>query len=519
MATPIVPPAQRHLADALQRMRDLQAEGNRVFETKDFTRTQREALESAGFLRRVILGWYIATRPGERDGDTTAWNASFRDFIGAYCEARFGDEWCLSAEHSLLVHAGETVLPSQVVVLAAKAQRNVVTLLGGHSILDLTPSNPADLQQVEKNGPLRVLSLHVALVRVHEVFFRSYPTDAQIALRQLRDPGLLSRVLLDGGHSSVAGRLAGAFRAIGQPRFANDIVGTMTAVKYRVDELNPFPNDLPQLGGQRVLSPYVDRIRIMWGRMRDAVLQHFPPEPGRPTNAVAYLQAVVEAFTSDAYHSLSIEGYTVSEDLIARVSRGDWNPDGNPGDAESRNAMAAHGYYLAHAAVRTSLVLILDGENSGTVVENDHGEWYRQLFMPSVNARILKVDDLAGYRNDQVFIRNADHVPPDKTAVWDMMPTLFELLTEEPSAAVRAVLGHFIFVFIHPYMDGNGRLGRFVMNAMLASGGYPWTVIPVERRDEYMVALNAASGQGDIVPFARFVASCVGVTQSAPASP
>ena len=37
--------------------------------------------------------------------------------------------------------------------------------------------------------------------------------------------------------------------------------------------------------------------------------------------------------------------------------------------------------------------------------------------------------------------------------------------------AVRAVLGHFFFVYIHPYMDGNGRMGRFVLNAMLASGG------------------------------------------------
>jgi Fic/DOC family len=175
---------------------------------------------------------------------------------------------------------------------------------------------------------------------------------------------------------------------------------------------------------------------------------------------------------------------------------------------------SAHGYYLAHAAVRGSLAAILAGENPGVVVERDHAEWYRQLFRPSVTAGMIAVEDLAGYRNDQVFIRNADHVPPDKTAVWDMMPTLFELLKDEPSAAVRAVLGHFVFVFIHPYMDGNGRMGRFLMNAMLASGGYPWTVIPVARRPEYLAALNAASGHGNIVPFAQFVASCVGVSQS-----
>jgi hypothetical protein len=38
------------------------------------------------------------------------------------------------------------------------------------------------------------------------------------------------------------------------------------------------------------------------------------------------------------------------------------------------------------------------------------------------------------------------------------------------------------------YMDGNGRIGRFLMNVMLASGGYPWTVIPVSDRNAYMNA-------------------------------
>ena len=88
-----------------------------------------------------------------------------------------------------------------------------------------------------------------------------------------------------------------------------------------------------------------------------------------------------------------------------------------------------------------------------------------------------------------------------------MMPELCDLLEAEPSAAVRAVLGHFLFVYIHPYFDGNGRLGRFLMNAMLASGGYPWSVIRIEQRSDYMAALEAASSFGEIKPFAEFIAS------------
>jgi 3-hydroxy-3-methylglutaryl CoA synthase len=61
-----------------------------------------------------------------------------------------------------------------------------------------------------------------------------------------------------------------------------------------------------------------------------------------------------------------------------------------------------------------------------------------------------------------------------------------------------------MFGYIHPYPDGNGRMG-FLMNAMLASGGYPWTVIRVEDRDDYLRALDRASINAHIDPFAALV--------------
>lgn len=85
------------------------------------------------------------------------------------------------------------------------------------------------------------------------------------------------------------------------------------------------------------------------------------------------------------------------------------------------------------------------------------------------------------------------------------MDTLFEILAQEEHPAARAVLGHFLFVFVHPYFDGNGRLGRFLMNVMFASGGYPWTIVHLENRLRYMEALEEASVNQNIRPFATCI--------------
>lgn len=58
-------------------------------------------------------------------------------------------------------------------------------------------------------------------------------------------------------------------------------------------------------------------------------------------------------------------------------------------------------------------------------------------------------------------------------------------------------------------------MGRFLMNVMLASGGYPWTVVPVERRADYMQALESASVRGSIVPLAKFLGALVDTRDSA----
>ena len=504
MATP-----PEKLAQSLDVLRKLQtSDGAAAIRARDLSRTHRERLLANGFLQEVIKGWFIPSRPDEVKGESTAWYASFWRFCAVYLEERFGREWCLSPEQSLSLHAGNWTVPRQLVARSPGARNKVTKLPHGTSLLDLRAALPAAGDREEKEG-LRLFSVESALIACSPNYFSNNSTDVRAVLPMIRDAsGLLAR-LLEGGHSVIAGRLAGAFRNIGRDRIADDIVKTMQAAGYAVRENDPFADKPSLIIRTRETSPYVNRIRLLWQKMREPVIERFPKAPGLPRNIEAYMKRVNDAYVTDAYHSLSIEGYRVTPELIERVRSGTWNPEANEGDREQRNAMAARGYWQAFQAVQKSLGKILKGENPGAVADEDHGTWYRELFAPSVTVGLLKPADLAGYRNGQVYIRKSMHVPLNREAVRDAMPAFFDLLREETHPAVRVVLGHFIFVYIHPYIDGNGRVGRFLMNTMMASGGYPWTVIPVSDRNAYVNALEKASVGEDIVPFADFLAGLV----------
>jgi hypothetical protein len=92
---------------------------------------------------------------------------------------------------------------------------------------------------------------------------------------------------------------------------------------------------------ERELSPYVNRIRMYWADMRGIVLKNFPQAPSVRQSTEEYLRYVDEIYPTDAYHSLSIEGYRVSEQLIERVRSGNWDPETNRKDKAYADALAA----------------------------------------------------------------------------------------------------------------------------------------------------------------------------------
>ena len=501
------------LAESLAVLKSIQDKGIVAIRANHLTRTHRERLLRSGFIREVMKGWYISARPDEPEGESTAWYASFWAFCADYLNERFGGEWSISAEQSLNLHTGDWTVPRQLLVRSPKGGNKPTNLLFGTSVLDARLELP-EVRDIDLRDGLRIMSLPVALINCAPNQFTAHPIEMRSALAMITDASEVLSHLLTGGHSKVAGRLAGGFRNIGRDRIADNIIETMRTAGYTVNESDPFDDKPLIILSARASSPHVIRMRMLWHKMREPILENFRAAPRPIRDKASYLKQVEGVYVSDAYNSLSIEGYRVSTQLIERVRAGNWNPDHVSGDRDHQDALAARGYWQAFQSVKQSIGKVLNGDEAGRIVEKDHSVWYRELFGPSVMAGIIKQADLAGYRSSPVYIRRSMHVPPRYEAVRELMPTFFELLQQEKEPAVRAVLGHFVFVYIHPYTDGNGRMGRFLMNVMLASGGHPWTVIPLEKRNQYMAALESASVDQDIAPFTKLLSDLIRKTKT-----
>jgi hypothetical protein len=119
-----------------------------------------------------------------------------------------------------------------------------VELPFGKSIYDLKQAfPPAARDLIVREDGLRLLGNAAVLVNVSATTYRTNPIEARIVLESVRDASDTLARLLDGGHSTVAGRVAGAFRNVNRADIADEIMRRMKAAGYDVHEINPFPGE------------------------------------------------------------------------------------------------------------------------------------------------------------------------------------------------------------------------------------------------------------------------------------
>lgn len=131
----------------------------------------------------------------------------------------------------------------------------------------------------------------------------------------------------------------------------------------------------------------------------------------------------------------------------------------------------------------------------------------------SIHSLILKnIDEsnAGAYRNCEVRISWAMHTPPSFLSVPSLMQDFIkDYHSFQAHPVIKASRAHCVLVGIHPFVDGNGRTSRLVMNLEFLKSGYPLINIKSKDKLEYYQALDLAHMQGDCSAFDLFIAKNV----------
>jgi excisionase family DNA binding protein len=113
------------------------------------------------------------------------------------------------------------------------------------------------------------------------------------------------------------------------------------------------------------------------------------------------------------------------------------------------------------------------------------------------------------YRRGAVRISGTDYSPPNAAKVPELMQDVYALLNRKGEPIEAAAMIHQRFVDIHPFVDGNGRTARLLLNLYLMRNGYPPVILLRAERKKYIRTIMESRMEGDITPFANFVAKAV----------
>ncbi len=170
-------------------------------------------------------------------------------------------------------------------------------------------------------------------------------------------------------------------------------------------------------------------------------------------------------------------------------------------------SLREHFEVIGHAEAFDHINKLAKGHDiSEKDIKKIHGLFYRHI--DEANA--------GKYRKTRVYITGSEHVPPPpKDLPYYMAEFIggFTKLKKENHPVVFAAIAHRQFVGIHPFIDGNGRVARLLMNLILLQAGHLIAIIPPVLRGRYIRALEKAHTKNDDGDFIELICQCVRETQ------
>lgn len=306
-------------------------------------------------------------------------------------------------------------------------------------------------------------------------------------------------------------RLVRDFQRVSKNEFAeklNQIIKTKTVYRVSSPKIQLIEKD-DKYGTREDYPPFVFRQMEQIRKYEARINQKFKNklQKTKSHNLDFLLSSALECKKYDIYNSTTIEGYDISEkdveNILSALESGKNDKDFNEqAEIDLRNRMAIIGYHFAFDFL---LAEVKKNFQKNIFSENLIKDIFFNLFKPSVNAKIISKYDLLKYRNIQVYIRNSKYIPPSPEKVDVLMKYFPQMISGVENAAVKAILAHYLLVTIHPFVDGNGRSARLLMNYFLLCAGYKWATIEAAERIKYFKALQKAQVEDDIIDFAGMV--------------
>ena len=198
-----------------------------------------------------------------------------------------------------------------------------------------------------------------------------------------------------------------------------------------------------------------------------------------------------QSWVRDVYNSCAIENNPMSERNVNSILK--FHADQYPAGSTQEHALEVHNLGRALEVWYPWAIDNYTEKIDDTIVKNLHRDIMDGL------------SPVGDYRELNVAV--GDHRPPDWNEVRRQMEVFVEWLdnahTFIDSPLLTAAAAHVRFEMIHPFIDGNGRTGRALMNMIMLRYGYPPCILFIGDRDKYYHALKFAGMVNDLTPFMR----------------
>jgi len=466
---------------------------------------QREILVKEKFLYPVIKGIWILKRPEDDIEDIFPllyWQVVLKVLI------RYS-HWSLRGQSALSVLNGDHSAQKHLLVrVQTKSKRKISLPLGYNISLAYDPKFD---ERLVKNVEIAELQIPVDIAERVLVDAGKLPAGTEV--KSFLAGNQFNKRLIEAVYASspkpyIFTRLIHMAKEANRLDLASDLEKIIeTYTHYRVAKREKI--EVPVSPKPEVISPpWVVRQGLEIKDFEKALLTQFSARiknlKRKPLDEL--VTEAKEHKKYDTYHSTTLEGYKITPEEVEALLSGDIpeekKSEGDRYFEEIKNRMAILGYSEAFDFI---LGRIQSDFGHPTVSESLVQDTYYHLFKPSADAKLIDYVTLVSYRNMMVFIRGSSYVPPSHEKLGDLMKSFVALVSEIENPVIKAILAHYLLVTIHPYIDGNGRTARLLMNYFLLGSGCSWLTIRADQRTPYFNALETANIEHDILPFGKFI--------------